>query len=671
MRSKTSFFNKTLFKKNLSRYWPLWGLASFAGALVPLTLLLQILRNPDLGMISWEDVEVAYYTVLTVVVPIASLLYAVVCGAAVWSYLYNPRSTGMMHRLPIRREGLFVTSFLSGMAMMLIPYAITGTLTILLTLFTGSMAWKAMAVTILGVLGESFFYFSSATLAAFLTGNIFAMPVLYFLLHFLHPLVTFLIRVLQSSFYYGVPGSYIHAGEWLCPTVYLISNTQIRYVRSAETAVIGDRQYEHRVIVGAALEKGWLIGVYALVGVGLLALAWLLYRRRHSENAGDVAAVKMLRPVFRYAGALLAGLAGGLLLYSLVWRPFQSHYDVIEALPLLVCMIIVGLIGYYGVSMLLEKSLKVFRGSLPGAALTAALLAVTCGVFRFDFFGVESRVPSAQEVEALEIWTNGDHLRMEAGRDDALLAQALDLHQAIVSDLDYIQIGDDGTTDTQMNTTYTHISMTYHLVGGETVDRNYNLWLREDRMAQPDTYDCKLDQLVNSTEALLLELLPNENQRVLNGELRDRDYTVSIPLLPQEAQALLEAVAWDAANGTWGRENWFNQELGEEFASVDLQLEDTRPDQEHRLDYRYLILRPEMTETIQTLRQLGLLAQDSLTLVNPYRERSEEDQEYQFTVNGEAVEQIPVEETVGGAVTGSLGVIGGADGPTAVYVTGG
>ena len=36
MQSKTSYFNATLFRKNLTRFWPLWGLASFVGALFPL-----------------------------------------------------------------------------------------------------------------------------------------------------------------------------------------------------------------------------------------------------------------------------------------------------------------------------------------------------------------------------------------------------------------------------------------------------------------------------------------------------------------------------------------------------------------------------------------------------------------------------------------------------------
>lgn len=36
MQSKTSYFNATLFRKNLTRFWPLWGLASFIGALFTL-----------------------------------------------------------------------------------------------------------------------------------------------------------------------------------------------------------------------------------------------------------------------------------------------------------------------------------------------------------------------------------------------------------------------------------------------------------------------------------------------------------------------------------------------------------------------------------------------------------------------------------------------------------
>ena len=48
MQSKTSFskyFNATLFRRNLTRFWPLWGGASFLGSLFPLAMLLQLVRD--------------------------------------------------------------------------------------------------------------------------------------------------------------------------------------------------------------------------------------------------------------------------------------------------------------------------------------------------------------------------------------------------------------------------------------------------------------------------------------------------------------------------------------------------------------------------------------------------------------------------------------------------
>ena len=121
MRSKTSCFNGTLFRKNLSRYWPLWGLASFGGALFPLAMLVNLLHSGLQDAWTPMQMKEMYYTVLSYSVPVISIVYAVLCAMAVWNYLYNTRSVGLMHTLPIRREGLFLTNVLSGLVMMAIP----------------------------------------------------------------------------------------------------------------------------------------------------------------------------------------------------------------------------------------------------------------------------------------------------------------------------------------------------------------------------------------------------------------------------------------------------------------------------------------------------------------------------------------------------------------------
>ena len=84
MLSKTSYFNATLFRRNLTRFWPLWGLASFIGALFPLAVLLDMVHR---GWHSFSGPEFTqmYYNAVSAV-PVISLVYAALCAMAVWGY---------------------------------------------------------------------------------------------------------------------------------------------------------------------------------------------------------------------------------------------------------------------------------------------------------------------------------------------------------------------------------------------------------------------------------------------------------------------------------------------------------------------------------------------------------------------------------------------------------
>ena len=81
MQLKTSYFNGTLFRKNLMRFWPLWGGASLAGALAPLAMLMEIVRYGPKS-IPTPEMTAAFYSVLAWAVPVVSLIYAVLCALA-------------------------------------------------------------------------------------------------------------------------------------------------------------------------------------------------------------------------------------------------------------------------------------------------------------------------------------------------------------------------------------------------------------------------------------------------------------------------------------------------------------------------------------------------------------------------------------------------------------
>lgn len=725
MRSKTSCFNGTLFRKNLSRYWPLWGLASFGGAMFPLAMLLELLHN---GFRFWSPLETrqAYYTVLSYGVPVISIVYAILCAMAVWNYLYNARSVGMMHTLPIRREGLFVTNVLSGLTMMAIPYAVTGVLLVLVTMLFGGFEPVGVLVTILGVMGESLFFFGLATFCAFIVGNVFMLPALYGLLNFIAVLTDFMVNLLAQGFCFGLNSSYSGTVEWLSPVVYLVQkiSPNSTYETQWVTDRLGGQRYETSVLTSVTLENGWLIAAYAAAGAALLGLAWLLYRRRRSESAGDVVAVGWMKPVFRYGCAAYAAILGGRLLYALLWDSFQSG-RYFTVLPMILCMIAGGAIGYYAASMLLAKTPRVFKTTWKGMLAVALGCAALCGAMKCDLFGVVRRVPAPDSVKLVNVYAAGSNYYLTPGKDDALIEKVRTLHQTIIDDKDYIMSTAEGRSvymeteegsytigapaseivSTSVSSfANTSVRFTYTLNSGLKVERRYNLYLTQNRMDQEDTYDHLLDQLINSQEMRQKRIRWRDEGFQLDGAWIDtwRDYS---DLSSREVGLILDAVAKDAENGDWGVYNWFQADNDADSYEIQIHFQYKLPESQFDRTYDAIQVNVKegMTETIRALKDLKLITDADLVTnrerypwqyaaggwdqydqfygqfhMSPeeYYERyseypagwfgTESDDSSTETETAPAVDDSHSPSMSAGAEAAGLGIIGGADGPTVI-----
>lgn len=725
MRSKTSCFNGTLFRKNLSRYWPLWGLASFGGAMFPLAMLLELLHN---GFRFWSPLETrqAYYTVLSYGVPVISIVYAILCAMAVWSYLYNARSVGMMHTLPIRREGLFVTNVLSGLTMMAIPYTVTGVLTVLVTMLFGGFEPVGVLVTVLGVMGESLFFFGLATFCAFIVGNVFMLPALYGLLNFIAVLTDFMVNLLAQGFCFGLNSSYSGTVEWLSPVVYLVQkiSPNSTYETQWVTDRLGGQRYETSVLTSVTLENGWLIAAYAAAGAALLGLAWLLYRRRRSESAGDVVAVGWMKPVFRYGCAVYAAILGGRLLYALLWDSFQSG-RYFTVLPMILCMIAGGAIGYYAASMLLAKTPRVFKTTWKGMLAVALGCAALCGAMKCDLFGVVRRVPAPDSVKLVNVYAAGSNYYLTPGKDDALIEKVRTLHQTIIDDKDYIMSTAEGRSvymETEEDSytigapaseivstsvssfANTSVRFTYTLNSGLKVERRYNLYLTQNRMDQEDTYDHLLDQLINSQEMRQKRIRWRDEGFQLDGAWIDtwRDYS---DLSSREVGLILDAVAKDAENGDWGVYNWFQADNDADSYEIQIHFQYKLPESQFDRIYDAIQVNVKegMTETIRALKDLKLITDADLVTnrerypwqyaaggwdqydqfygqfhMSPeeYYERyseypagwfgTESDDSSTETEIAPAVDDSHSPSMSAGAEATGLGIIGGADGPTVI-----
>ena len=204
MKSKISFFNSGIFKSMLKRFWPMWTAYFVVWFMsLPLPSLVSKLLKPDDSAVNMVISRIHMSLDMSL---ISAALMAVLAAMAVFSFLYNSRSAGMIASAPVRREAVFCSSFLAG----LLPVVAANLLiAVLNALFTSSsvvtVPYIIKANAILFAVGsmEYLVFFSLASLIAMLTANIVALPVLYIIFNFVFVGMEYIIKTLYGMFVFG------------------------------------------------------------------------------------------------------------------------------------------------------------------------------------------------------------------------------------------------------------------------------------------------------------------------------------------------------------------------------------------------------------------------------------------------------------------------------------
>jgi hypothetical protein len=138
--------------------------------------------------------------------------------------------------------------------------------------------------------------------------------------------------------------------------------------------------------------------VCAGLGILFLALAWILYRRRHLETAGDFISFRPVKTGF----LLIYTLAMGSLVYAFSGALFgrtSSYFFFVVGI----------LIGWFTGWMLLERTVKVFTKTvLAGFAIFAVFMAGSIALTLGDPMGIVSYIPESQSVEFACMYTVSD-----------------------------------------------------------------------------------------------------------------------------------------------------------------------------------------------------------------------------------------------------------------------
>lgn len=479
MRSMISSSERALARSDFRRFWPLlFGYAVLWLCALPLALWSRRdYLNPRRPMEVMASVS-GYLNGSAKATIFVSAFFTVLLAMALFSYLMNSRSVGLMHSLPITRGRQFATHFVVGVIMFTAVHLAAVLLALPVQAALGAVdvrgTWEWFAAAEL----TSLFFFALAALCAMITGWLLAIPVIYTGINFLFGAFYLLISTMTQMFYWGYESNGWPAWvSWLTPLVRLYN---VAAAAGPDDIVLYGMENGTNYYVNYLPARFWnAMLIYTVAAVLFIVIAWLFCRARHSETAGDAIVFPWLRPVVLYVISLAGGMGLGILLWYLV-----SYGESIYVM--LLCQIVAGLIVYFGVQMLLHKSFKVFnrRGWLGAAALTAALVIVSLAI-RFDAFGAHKYVPDVNQIESAEINTYAyDNIPSVRGlKDPQGLEKLTALHKAILeqgrpASQEIDQINSIPTSEYTGDQDYFTFSIDYTLKDGNTIRRSYSQIVR-------------------------------------------------------------------------------------------------------------------------------------------------------------------------------------------------
>lgn len=447
MKLKTSFCNPPLLKKNIGRFAVIWGFFTFT-LFMNYPLILLSTRSDYATSADWLQFIRSLLTETGIIFGLfVNQFYAIICATACFGYLHKTRSAYMMHAFPLTRDGLFSTNLISGLLFGLVPYAFIGLLNLLITGSVHGAAPIVLSTLAFWVL-EYLFFYGLAVLCMVLTGKTVFGLLCYFALNYVFVLLELVLRILAEPLLFGIADFDLDGliTEPLCPTVKLI-----------------DLAVNESSFPPSGRFLGYL-GAVAGAGIVLMLLAWVLYRIRHMENAGEVIAYPKLRPIFRYFFTVCVSLGLGLILAAI------CDFDALSegnGFGLLICLLIAGLIGYFAAEMMLRRTLRVFRKkAFAGFGIFAAVVIALFCTVQFDVFGIVHRVPEPETVKYAELSTDGAlyvagdiRVRFE-DLDD--IEKITEMHQSILEHHDSGTAGD-----------WVNLTLTYRLKNGLSMKRTY------------------------------------------------------------------------------------------------------------------------------------------------------------------------------------------------------
>ena len=437
MKLRTSFFNGTVLRKDITRFAPVWGLYSI------FTLMAFFLI--------WESENTAARFAnnacnIMQAMGVINFAYATICALVLFGDLFNTKLCNALHAFPLRREGWFLTHCAAGFLFCLIPNTVAALLaaTLLQEYYYFAFLWLAI------MLLQFLFFFGAGVFSVMCAGNRLGAAAVCGIFNLLAVLVCWLFMTFYDPLLYGIE---INA------TPYLNLSPVVGFYHFQYIETYYDKLTGATVLKGFLENQWYYLLIAAGVGAVLLVLALLIYRKRHLENAGNLISLKPVSPVF-------------LIIYTLCTGTVMYYVSEIFSGSARYVFILIGFaIGFFTGRMLLEKKVNVFQGkTFLAFGVLLTFFGITVGLTKLDPAGITRYVPDVQDVKQVQISPN--HARYYYEHSLCILTEQEDIeaitqiHQELVK--------------TRKASKDSALRITYTLQSGRVVERQYYVDIGSD-----------------------------------------------------------------------------------------------------------------------------------------------------------------------------------------------
>lgn len=317
-------------------------------------------------------------------------IVAAVCALSGYAYLHSRKQLDTYHSMPVKREVLFFSRYISGLIMFVIPFALHVLFCILIAITNGAFSGHGL-VNAIGFLGIQILCFlltySLCIVVVCLTGNMIISILGSCVLVGYDVILSALIELLYETFFHTHLGSFKEQ-MWTFSPVGMLAEL---YMRAEDYRELNSG-FSYQSVLSYTLVILLAILVYTVIGV-------FLYHKRATEAAGKPIAFAITEPFIKsivvlpisiYCGFFIQDIANA---NSFGWFLFGIIFGfVVFALVM---------------EIIFRLDIKCVFHHWKQLIFNGICLALIVTIFKYDVMGYNTYVPNEQELTGCAVSVEG------------------------------------------------------------------------------------------------------------------------------------------------------------------------------------------------------------------------------------------------------------------------